>query len=159
MRFMRAPRGPSPPPGGARRRTRAGAGWSRRCRGRRSASGSAKRIVRGRPSRKRKVANGLPPSLASRIIGPPGNAGECPPAAPGPGDPFMRINRVEAIAVDIPLAKNFGGSTYAVLKRSTVITRLGTDAGLTSEVYNGDNREHGPERSEERRVGKGGNAE
>jgi D-arabinonate dehydratase len=57
----------------------------------------------------------------------------------------MRISGIEAIAVDIPLAKNFGGSTYAVLKRSTVITRLRTDAGLTSEVYNGDNREAGGE--------------
>jgi L-alanine-DL-glutamate epimerase-like enolase superfamily enzyme len=57
----------------------------------------------------------------------------------------VRIESVEAIAVDIPLRRNFGGSTYAVLKRSTVITRLRTDAGLASEVYNGDNREHGGE--------------
>ena len=57
----------------------------------------------------------------------------------------MRISGIDAIAIDIPLAKNFGGSTYAVLKRSTVITRLRTDDGLVSEVYNGDNREAGPE--------------
>ena len=57
----------------------------------------------------------------------------------------MRIYGVEAIAIDIPLTKNFGGSTYAVLKRSTVITRLRTDDGLVSEVYNGDNREAGAE--------------
>jgi D-arabinonate dehydratase len=44
-----------------------------------------------------------------------------------------------------PLTKNFGGSTYAVLKRSTVITRLRTQDGLVSEVYNGDNRESGRE--------------
>src|ERR1044072_566686 len=56
----------------------------------------------------------------------------------------MRLQGVEAIAVDIPLRRNFGGSTYAVLKRSTVVTRLRTDDGLVSEVYNGDNREHGP---------------
>lgn len=55
----------------------------------------------------------------------------------------MRITAVEAIAVDIPLSKNFGGSTYSVLKRSTVITRLRTDSGLGSNVYNGDNRAHG----------------
>src|SRR5262249_52945822 len=36
-----------------------------------------------------------------------------------------------------------GGSTYAVLKRPTVITRMRTEGGLISEVYNGDNREHG----------------
>lgn len=55
----------------------------------------------------------------------------------------MRITAVEAIAIDIPLSKNFGGSTYSVLKRSTVITRLRTDSGLASNVYNGDNRAHG----------------
>jgi len=57
----------------------------------------------------------------------------------------MRISGVDAIAIDIPLSKNFGGSTYAVLKRSTVITRLRTEDGLVSEVYNGDNREAGRE--------------
>jgi D-galactarolactone cycloisomerase len=57
----------------------------------------------------------------------------------------MRIHGVDAIAIDIPLAKNFGGSTYAVLKRSTVVTRLRTQDGLVSEVYNGDNREAGHE--------------
>jgi L-alanine-DL-glutamate epimerase-like enolase superfamily enzyme len=57
----------------------------------------------------------------------------------------MRIHSVEAIAVDIPLAKNFGGSTYSVLKRSTVITRMRTEDALQSEVYNGDNREDGLE--------------
>jgi D-galactarolactone cycloisomerase len=57
----------------------------------------------------------------------------------------MRIDRIEAIAIEIPLKKNFGGSTYSVLKRSTIITRVRTDEGLVSEVYNGDNREHGRE--------------
>ena len=57
----------------------------------------------------------------------------------------MKIQSVEAIAVDIPLKQNFGGSTYSVLKRSTVITRMRTDEGLASEIYNGDNREHGRE--------------
>ena len=57
----------------------------------------------------------------------------------------MKIQSIEAIAIEIPLGKNFGGSTYAVTKRCTVITRLRTDDGLASEVYNGDNREHGRE--------------
>src|SRR3989449_8394602 len=72
-------------------------------------------------------------------------------AAPAPRGPScekitaaMRIHSIEAVAVDIPLGKNFGGSTYAVLKRSTVITRMRTEGGLVSEVYNGDNREDGP---------------
>ena len=75
---------------------------------------------------------GLPRRPAGLIIGPPGKAGESAPAAPGPGDLSMRIHSVEAIAVDIPLTKNFGGSTYAVLKRSTVITRMRTDGGLSA---------------------------
>ena len=57
----------------------------------------------------------------------------------------MRIQSIEAVAVEIPLKKNFGGSTYTVLKRCTVVTRLRTDEGLASEVYNGDNRSHGRE--------------
>ena len=55
----------------------------------------------------------------------------------------MRIHSIEAIPIEIPLKKNFGGSTYSVLTRCTVITRMRTDGGLVSEVYNGDNREHG----------------
>jgi D-galactarolactone cycloisomerase len=57
----------------------------------------------------------------------------------------MRIESIEAIPIEIPLRRNFGGSTYTVLKRSTIVTRLRTDGGLVSEVYNGDNRDHGPE--------------
>ena len=57
----------------------------------------------------------------------------------------MKLQSVETIAIDIPLPQNFGGSTYNVLKRSTVITRLRTKDGLTSNVYNGDNREHAGE--------------
>src|SRR5437763_12985938 len=56
-----------------------------------------------------------------------------------------RIHSVEAIALDIPLKRDFGGSTHHVLKRSTVTTRLRTQGGLVSEVYTGDNRAHGPE--------------
>lgn len=47
----------------------------------------------------------------------------------------MNIHSIEAIAVEIPLGKNFGGSTYTVLKRCTVITRMRTQGGLVSEVY------------------------
>jgi len=57
----------------------------------------------------------------------------------------MRIHSIEAVAIDIPLRRNFGGSTYAVLKRCTVVTRMRTEGGLVSEVYNGDNREQGLE--------------
>ncbi len=56
----------------------------------------------------------------------------------------MRIERVEAIAVSIPLARDFGGSTYRVTRRCTVVTRVYA-GGFVSEVYNGDNRDHGRE--------------
>ena len=55
----------------------------------------------------------------------------------------LKIDSVEAIAIDIPLKKNFGGSTYNVLTRCTVVTRLTTEDGVVSEVYNGDNRDDG----------------
>src|SRR4030095_10430409 len=57
----------------------------------------------------------------------------------------MRIESIEAIPVEIPLRRNFGGSTYAVVKRSTIVTRLRTDAGLFRWVCTGDTREHGAE--------------
>jgi L-alanine-DL-glutamate epimerase-like enolase superfamily enzyme len=56
----------------------------------------------------------------------------------------MRIDKIEAVAISIPLKKNFGGATYDVKKRCTIVTRLHA-GGLVSEVYNGDNRAHGPE--------------
>jgi len=52
-----------------------------------------------------------------------------------------RIQSVQAIPIEIPLTHDFGGSTYHVLKRCTVITRIRTEDGLVSEVYNGDNRD------------------
>lgn len=57
----------------------------------------------------------------------------------------MKIHGIEAFAVGIPLKRNFGGSTYAVTRRCTVITRVRTEDGLASAVYNGDNRSHGRE--------------
>jgi D-galactarolactone cycloisomerase len=57
----------------------------------------------------------------------------------------MRIDSVEAIAIEIPLRKRFAGSVYAMTTRCTVVTRIRTTDGLVSEVYNGDNREHGRE--------------
>ena len=56
----------------------------------------------------------------------------------------MKISRIEAIPIRIPLRKVFHGSSYAVDSRATVITRLHTEGGLVSEGYNGDDRAHGP---------------
>jgi hypothetical protein len=44
----------------------------------------------------------------------------------------MRIHSIEAIPIEIPLKKNFGGSTYSVLTRCTVITRMRTDDGWSA---------------------------
>jgi L-alanine-DL-glutamate epimerase-like enolase superfamily enzyme len=57
----------------------------------------------------------------------------------------MKIKSVEVIALSIPLSRNFGGSKYNVTRRCTIITRMHTDDGLVSEVYNGDNRDHARE--------------
>jgi L-alanine-DL-glutamate epimerase-like enolase superfamily enzyme len=54
----------------------------------------------------------------------------------------MKIKNVTVIAVEIPLARNFGGSRYNVTKRCTIITQIETDTGLISEIYNGDSRDH-----------------
>ncbi len=54
----------------------------------------------------------------------------------------MRIDHVEAIPIEVPLSKVFSGSGYRVASRCTIVTRIRTAEGLTSEVYNGDNRSH-----------------
>lgn len=54
----------------------------------------------------------------------------------------MKVTGLDVIAVEVPLSRTFGGSRYSVASRCTVITRIETDTGLVSEVYNGDNRTH-----------------
>jgi L-alanine-DL-glutamate epimerase-like enolase superfamily enzyme len=55
----------------------------------------------------------------------------------------MRIESIEAVAIEIPLGKVFAGSGYRVASRATIHTRIRTAGGLLSEVYNGDNRKEG----------------
>jgi D-arabinonate dehydratase len=57
----------------------------------------------------------------------------------------VKIDKIEAIAISIPLSRDFGGSTYQVTRRCTVVTRLYTAGGIIGQVYNGDNRDHGAE--------------
>ncbi len=57
----------------------------------------------------------------------------------------MRIASVEAIPIRVPLSRTFDGSVYAMSTRCTVVTRLHLADGTRAEVYNGDNRSHGPE--------------
>jgi D-galactarolactone cycloisomerase len=56
----------------------------------------------------------------------------------------MRIERIEAIPIRIPLDTTFSGSVYDVTSRCTVVTRIRTSDGAVSEVFNSDNRMHGP---------------
>ncbi|MBX9700582.1 MAG: mandelate racemase/muconate lactonizing enzyme family protein [Acetobacteraceae bacterium] len=57
----------------------------------------------------------------------------------------MKIDSIEATAIEIPLPRQFAGSVYAMTTRCAIVTRIRTSDGLEAEVYNGDNREHGPE--------------
>jgi D-galactarolactone cycloisomerase len=55
----------------------------------------------------------------------------------------MKIDSIEATAIEIPLPRQFSGSVYAMTTRCAIVTRLRTMDGLEALVYNGDNREHG----------------
>jgi L-alanine-DL-glutamate epimerase-like enolase superfamily enzyme len=57
----------------------------------------------------------------------------------------MQIESIEAIPLEVPLGKVFGGSQYRVASRCAIVTRMHVAGGLSSEVYNGDNRSHGRE--------------
>jgi D-arabinonate dehydratase len=50
----------------------------------------------------------------------------------------LRIERVETIALRAPLRRRYSGSAYSMVNRCTIITRLTTHDGVTSEVYTGD---------------------
>lgn len=51
------------------------------------------------------------------------------------------IDRVETIAVRVPLARRFVGSAYSMINRCTIVVRLHTADGLVSETYSGDTDE------------------
>ena len=55
----------------------------------------------------------------------------------------MKIDKVSAISLDIPLEKKFSGGTYNIDKRSVLIIRIYTTEGLVSEVFCGDDRFRG----------------
>ena len=57
----------------------------------------------------------------------------------------MKLKSIDVIAIEIPLPSPMLGATYSVPTRNAIITRLTTEDGLTSEVFNGDNRETGRE--------------
>lgn len=48
------------------------------------------------------------------------------------------IEKIETVPLQLPLPRVFKGSYYQMTHRSTIITRIYTDAGIVGEVYNGD---------------------
>jgi D-arabinonate dehydratase len=50
----------------------------------------------------------------------------------------LRIERIETLALRAPLARRFAGSGYWMDRRCTIVTRLSTADGITSETYTGD---------------------
>ena len=53
-------------------------------------------------------------------------------------DDHVRIERIEVVPIEVPLARTFHGSYYSMSDRATLITRVHTDDGLVGESYNGD---------------------
>jgi D-galactarolactone cycloisomerase len=52
--------------------------------------------------------------------------------------PALRITRIETTPVRVPLPEVFKGSKYQMTHRSTIITRVRTEAGIVGEAYAGD---------------------
>ena len=55
--------------------------------------------------------------------------------------PQLKIERIECVALEMPLPKTFRGSNYFMTHRCTIITRVYTSAGIVGEIYNGDEYE------------------
>lgn len=65
-------------------------------------------------------------------------AGPTPAVRPDLGREALLIERVETIALRAPLGRRFSGSAYSMDKRCTIVIRLTTADGVTSEIYAGD---------------------
>lgn len=50
----------------------------------------------------------------------------------------MKIDRIEAFHVRLPLPRDFRGSSYSVPEKNAVVTRVFTDEGLIGEAINGE---------------------
>ena len=50
----------------------------------------------------------------------------------------MKITRVEAIALQVKLPRDFRGSIYSVPQKNAIVTRIHTDEGLVGECVNGE---------------------
>jgi D-galactarolactone cycloisomerase len=52
--------------------------------------------------------------------------------------PALAIRSIETIPIRVPLRRTYRGSNYEMTHRSTIVTRLHTDAGIVGEAYAGD---------------------
>ena len=48
------------------------------------------------------------------------------------------ITSIDTTAIRVPLARTYRGSQYQMTHRSTIVTRIATDAGVVGEAYAGD---------------------
>lgn len=53
----------------------------------------------------------------------------------------LTCERIETVALRVPLHKRYSGSAYSMKNRCTIITRLFTREGIVGEVYTGDTDE------------------
>lgn len=51
---------------------------------------------------------------------------------------MLRVQRIEAIPIRVPLPFTYSGSTYRMRNRCTIVTRIHTGAGIVGEAYNAD---------------------
>jgi L-alanine-DL-glutamate epimerase-like enolase superfamily enzyme len=56
----------------------------------------------------------------------------------GHGTPDLTIERIETVALRVPLDRVYKGSHYSMSHRSTIITRVHTVSGVVGEAYAGD---------------------
>lgn len=50
----------------------------------------------------------------------------------------LTIRGIETIPIRVPLGRTYEGSSYRMTHRSTIVTRVHTDEGVTGESYAGD---------------------
>ena len=50
----------------------------------------------------------------------------------------VKIERIEVVALQIPLEKSFSGSSYRIEKKMAIVTRVHCSDGIVGEAVNGE---------------------
>ena len=50
----------------------------------------------------------------------------------------LAIRQIETIPIRVPLPRVYRGGSYQMTHRSTIVTRIHMDEGVTGEVFTGD---------------------